>query len=151
MGITRENVGTVVDGLGRHVDRGIREVVGRFNEQGFGTTASCEGHVGRALPYPWLDFPCPGRYLREMLGRFYDGRPPRLVFETLPTRDRLRAADGLSAEEGRQEMTLFLDWYDAWRAGPVHLVVGVGPKCGTPDPWPLGTQELAEVTCPQCR
>jgi len=47
--------GSVVDGLGRGVDGRVLGFVAGLHRHGVITTMSCEGHAGRALPYPWVD------------------------------------------------------------------------------------------------
>ena len=44
-----------VDGLGKHIDPSIMKTVVSLNAMGIYTTASCEGHLDRACPYPWID------------------------------------------------------------------------------------------------
>lgn len=47
---------STVDGLGLGIDPGIKHAVAAFNARGFITTGSCEGHLDRGFPYPWIDF-----------------------------------------------------------------------------------------------
>ncbi len=42
------------DRLGLRIDEKIKPTVVALKANGFGTTASCEGHIGRGLPYPWV-------------------------------------------------------------------------------------------------
>lgn len=44
-----------VDGLGQHLDEGIKEVVIGLWAQGIPTLASCEGHIDWGLATPWVD------------------------------------------------------------------------------------------------
>ncbi len=81
-----KEVDKIVDGLGMHIDDGIKDAVAAFRALGFQTSASCEGHRDRALPYPWIDFrgeksssedatekaPAPLRELMEQLAEFSD-------------------------------------------------------------------------------
>jgi len=50
-----QKIERIVDGLGEHLDEGIKESVIALKANGIGTTGSCEGHLDRALPYPWID------------------------------------------------------------------------------------------------
>src|SRR5574337_784377 len=50
-------VDRIIDGLGKHVDRGIKETVTAFMVHDIPTNASCEGHLDHGLPYPWIDVP----------------------------------------------------------------------------------------------
>lgn len=50
-----EVVDTITDGLGLPIDAGIKKTVAALQLCGFPTTASCEGHMKRALPFPWVD------------------------------------------------------------------------------------------------
>jgi len=43
------------DGLGRPIDKKIKEVVIALNMSGIKTEASCEGHLKHGFPYPWVD------------------------------------------------------------------------------------------------
>ena len=44
------------DALGLGIDPGIKNTVIVLNLLGFKTSSSCEGHMDRALAYPWVDF-----------------------------------------------------------------------------------------------
>jgi hypothetical protein len=44
-----------IDGLGKHIDPGIMDVVVALNANDIHTTASCEGHLDWGTPYPWVD------------------------------------------------------------------------------------------------
>jgi len=50
-----QDIEKITDGLGRKIDEGIKESVIALNVHDFITEASCEGHVDRALPFPWID------------------------------------------------------------------------------------------------
>jgi hypothetical protein len=45
------------DKLGMPIDEKIKPLVAALNMWSVETSASCEGHAGRALPYPWVDIP----------------------------------------------------------------------------------------------
>ncbi len=45
----------ITDRLGKKIDSGIKETVTVFLVSGFNTDGSCEGHLDRGLPYPWID------------------------------------------------------------------------------------------------
>ena len=52
---TAEHFKKVTDGIGMHIDEGIFDLVVTLNALGINTRQSCEGHLDRALPYPWID------------------------------------------------------------------------------------------------
>ena len=45
----------ITDGLGKKIDRGIRELVVLLNYHNIGTTQSCWGHKRWGLSHPWID------------------------------------------------------------------------------------------------
>lgn len=45
----------IVDGLGKPIDAGIKPMVAVLNALEVPTSGSCEGHIERALSYPWVD------------------------------------------------------------------------------------------------
>jgi len=45
----------ITDKLGQGVDEQVKETLVALKANEFGTTASCEGHLDRGLPYPWVD------------------------------------------------------------------------------------------------
>src|SRR5687767_10818868 len=49
-----EELKGVGDKLGMGIDGGILEMVAALNLNGIKTTQSCEGHLDRALAYPWV-------------------------------------------------------------------------------------------------
>ena len=49
------NIDKVTDALGKPIDPLIKNSVIRFNKAGFETSASCEGHLARANPAPYVD------------------------------------------------------------------------------------------------
>ncbi|BCX15756.1 MAG: hypothetical protein KatS3mg097_648 [Candidatus Parcubacteria bacterium] len=51
----RNEVNKIVDRLGNPIDEGIKETVIALRIFGLETTGSCEGHLERGLPYPWVD------------------------------------------------------------------------------------------------
>ncbi len=50
-----EEIEKVTDGLGLEIDPKIRDTVKFFKAHDFTTYASCEGHIDRGMPYPWVD------------------------------------------------------------------------------------------------
>ncbi|MDI6734462.1 MAG: hypothetical protein QMD50_03190 [Patescibacteria group bacterium] len=50
-----QSVENIKDKLGMGIDKNIKQTVVALKANGFGTTGSCEGHLDRALPYPWID------------------------------------------------------------------------------------------------
>lgn len=81
----KREVDQITDGLNMPVDEGIKKAVIALRMWGFPTDGSCEGHLQRALPYPWIDIYAPEqaesewiqanakerRRLRELLAEFY--------------------------------------------------------------------------------
>lgn len=49
-----EKMNKTTDRLRMPIDVGIFDTVVALNVLGFTTIQSCEGHIGRALPYPWV-------------------------------------------------------------------------------------------------
>lgn len=56
---------TITDGLGKTIDKGIRELVVLLNYHNIGTVQSCWGHKNWGLSYPWVDIS------KEHLGNLY--------------------------------------------------------------------------------
>lgn len=50
-----KELGKEADRLGYEIDRGIKETVALLNLLNFPTSASCEGHIDRGIPVPWID------------------------------------------------------------------------------------------------
>lgn len=57
---------SITDGLGKKIDKGVRELVVLLNYHNIGTTQSCWGHKRWGLPYPWIDVS------QKHLGDLYD-------------------------------------------------------------------------------
>lgn len=57
------------DALGYRIETGIKEAVNAFNLMGLPTSGSCEGHIDRALSFPWVDVSSPNepeeRYVEQ--------------------------------------------------------------------------------------
>jgi hypothetical protein len=56
---TAASMQQVTDQLGKGIDPGIFESVVVLNALQFSTQQSCEGHVGRGRPAPWITFTSP--------------------------------------------------------------------------------------------
>jgi hypothetical protein len=69
----RRGIEHVTDGLGLTIDDGVREGVAVINALGVVTTQSCEGHLDRGSPSPYIDIRAPG----EPTYRF-QGEPEQL-------------------------------------------------------------------------
>src|SRR5690606_16622376 len=50
----REEVESIVDAIGKPIDKGIFETVVYLNALGIPTTQSCEGHADSGRPWPWV-------------------------------------------------------------------------------------------------
>jgi hypothetical protein len=48
-------INQVGDRLGMGIDQGIKQTIIGLNVLGINTTASCEGHIDRAIAGPWID------------------------------------------------------------------------------------------------
>ncbi len=55
----RQKVENIYDRLGHPIDEGIKESVVMFEANELPTSASCEGHIERGLPVPWVDVSAP--------------------------------------------------------------------------------------------
>lgn len=64
----RRKVDEIRDQLGMAVDEGIKETVVMLIALGFPTSGSCEGHIERALPMPWVDITVPNRPEEQFVG-----------------------------------------------------------------------------------
>jgi len=53
--VTKENISSIRDNLGRGLDPGIESLVLELNRLGFETMASCEGHLDHGCIGPWVD------------------------------------------------------------------------------------------------
>jgi len=65
---SRNRVDRLVDGLGKHIDKGIKETVIYIDALGFKTSMSCEGHKDWGLPWPWVDITAPDRPKERWVG-----------------------------------------------------------------------------------
>jgi len=67
------------DKLGKSVDNRIMPAVIALRISGINTSASCEGHLRRGLPYPWIDIDNPDdrKKLDLFLVDFYAGTKSR--------------------------------------------------------------------------
>lgn len=54
-----QQVDRIIDSLHEPIDAGIKEVVVGLKAHNVGTMGSCEGHLDRGLPYPWIDVGSP--------------------------------------------------------------------------------------------
>jgi len=57
------------DALGWKIESGIKETVNAFNLMGLPTTGSCEGHIDRALSFPWIDISAPSEPGERYVGQ----------------------------------------------------------------------------------
>lgn len=56
------------DVLGRGIDEGIKEGVIAFNVSGLHTSASCEGHIGSGVLFPWVEVSAPDKPDERFVG-----------------------------------------------------------------------------------
>jgi hypothetical protein len=67
---TANRMAKITDSLGKPVDAEIMDVVVALNAVGIHTTQSCEGHMDRGKPYPWIGVGAPRvEHLQQELGR----------------------------------------------------------------------------------
>ena len=69
-----KNIDEITDKLGLPIDNNIKYAVKCFNDAGFETCASCEGHFHAwGLPHPWIHFNEWGHYrkLSSLIDEFY--------------------------------------------------------------------------------
>lgn len=52
---TMREAGIIIDGIGKSIDPNIKETVVGLMVNEYKTTGSCEGHLDRGLPHPWID------------------------------------------------------------------------------------------------
>lgn len=60
---SKEIVDRLADGLGMPIDEKIKYLVAAMRMYGVRTTMSCEGHLDRGSPYPWIRFDAEDVYL----------------------------------------------------------------------------------------
>ena len=67
------NILSIKDKLGKQIDPGIRHAVAALHISEINTNASCEGHLHRGLPYPWIDVDDPSdrKKLDSYINIFY--------------------------------------------------------------------------------
>ncbi|OHA41235.1 MAG: hypothetical protein A3H73_01925 [Candidatus Taylorbacteria bacterium RIFCSPLOWO2_02_FULL_50_120] len=61
-----ENIG---DRLGRPIDEGIKEAVVMFKANELSTSDSCEGHIERGLPVPYVEVSAPNEPEERFVGQ----------------------------------------------------------------------------------
>ncbi len=65
----RQEVENIGDRLGRPIDEGIREAVVMFKANELPTSDSCEGHVERGLPVPYVEVSAPNEPEERFIGQ----------------------------------------------------------------------------------
>jgi len=64
----REEIDKIADAAGHGIDEGIKEAVVAANLTGLTTEQSCEGHVDRGGPYPFLEIAAPNQPKWSFIG-----------------------------------------------------------------------------------
>lgn len=73
----------VTDGLGKPIDKGIKEMVVALRAHNFETSGSCKGHISRSCCYPWVHVELPKQKkkraetlarMKQLFGEFYEDR-----------------------------------------------------------------------------
>jgi len=65
----RQEVENIGDRIGRPIDEGIRETVAMFKANELPTSDSCEGHVERGLPVPYVEVSAPNEPQERFVGQ----------------------------------------------------------------------------------
>lgn len=63
----KQEVEQIRDGLGMPIDDGVKQVVIALRLWNFPTSASCEGHLDRGAPYPWVEIYAPDQEEKSWL------------------------------------------------------------------------------------
>jgi len=105
----------VVDGLGRGLDKGIVKACQLFNEAGFATNGSCQGHTGRACPGAWITFD--GSHLDDLTSLAWEfneqsSSPLEVRVWKLCDNERGKFVVRVSVSERGDSV----EEYDSWRA-----------------------------------
>lgn len=65
----RREIENIKDRLGRPIDEGIRETVVMFKANGLPTSDSCEGHIERGMPVPYVEVSAPNEPEERFIGQ----------------------------------------------------------------------------------
>lgn len=65
----RHEVENIGDRLGRPIDEGIKETVVMFKASELPTSDSCEGHIARGLPVPYVEVSAPNQPEKRFIGQ----------------------------------------------------------------------------------
>lgn len=65
----RHDVESISDRLGKPIEEGIKETVVMFKANGLPTSDSCEGHVERGLPVPYVEVSAPNEPEERFVGQ----------------------------------------------------------------------------------
>lgn len=122
---SRQEVEGSTDGLNRTIDEGIREGVAVFRSFGVETTQSCEGHLSRGSPSPYIDIRAADepeyrfageKEELERLAQVHDITPPEITAWPID-KDRAARAEAAYNERRRWQNnpdSKYLPEYEAW-------------------------------------
>ncbi len=117
-----KRIDRTVDGLKKRVDEGIKSAVIAFNAAGLSTSASCEGHLDRAIPFPWINVEAPNRPQERFIG---ENEVWRRIAEKygVPVEDTRRAKHKEAWQEAMKErsQTEETEEFKRWREENVRL------------------------------
>ncbi len=65
----RHEVENIGDRIGKPIDEGIKETVVMFKANGLPTSDSCEGHIERSLPVPYVEVSAPNEPQERFVGQ----------------------------------------------------------------------------------
>lgn len=68
---TKAKLLKTTDALGMPIDEGIFDTIVGLNSNGYDTSASCEGHLDRGLPYPWIAMAVDDTTTQELLEKIF--------------------------------------------------------------------------------
>lgn len=66
---TRKEIDEIGDKLGLGIDEGIKETVTAFKVHDFSTSSSCEGHIDRGIPIPYVEVSAPNEPEERFIGQ----------------------------------------------------------------------------------
>lgn len=98
----------IIDSLHKRIDPKIKFAVVSLKANGLGTIASCEGHLNRGLPYPWVDVE--SQLAEQLLGdRLYNelkikGREHRLSKSEKELKDKMIQAQKAENEKAYKRL-----------------------------------------------
>jgi hypothetical protein len=112
----RNDVEQITDGLNKLIDPAIREGVATFRALNLETTQSCEGHLDRGSPSPYIDLQAPGEPTYRFRGEKERLEALAIKHDLFP--EEIRAWPHEEDRAQRAERA-YNEW-EAWTAGPAR-------------------------------